>query len=121
MANCKECNCSITSAEQLTQYERLVEYGWSEQEAKAIMPRCEECVTKILWPGLVRKANESLLPSLLHLVANEEKTVYLIVDTNEDYPEQLKALSFDPDFITQERIETAREFGHSIIAIEKLY
>jgi hypothetical protein len=46
--SCKECKNALTWAEQRKQFGRLIKEGKSPEEAKAAMPRCQKCVTRLL-------------------------------------------------------------------------
>ena len=46
MIRCKNCHWSMTWSEQRVQYGRLVRKGIKPENIKAIMPRCQKCVTK---------------------------------------------------------------------------
>ena len=42
---CIQCGFAMTWAERRRQYGRLIRKGLSPQEADAIMPRCQKCIT----------------------------------------------------------------------------
>ena len=45
---CLRCGYRVTWAEQRRQYGRLIRRGKSDEEAKALMPRCQKCTTAAL-------------------------------------------------------------------------
>lgn len=45
---CKDCQSAMTWAEQRRQFARLLSRGFSREEAKALLPRCQKCVTAAL-------------------------------------------------------------------------
>jgi hypothetical protein len=48
MAVCVRCKYSITWAEQRRQFARLMHRGFTIDEAKAAMPRCQVCTTRYM-------------------------------------------------------------------------
>lgn len=42
---CRGCNHLMTWASQRQQFGRLSKKGWNKEQIKAIMPRCQKCVT----------------------------------------------------------------------------
>jgi hypothetical protein len=56
MAKCLTCGFSVSWAEERQQFGRLVRtYGFSPQEAKALLPRCSKCLTRKLHGQLTVK------------------------------------------------------------------
>jgi hypothetical protein len=45
---CETCKNPLTWESQRKQYMRLIKRGWSEDRAKAAMPKCQKCVTRML-------------------------------------------------------------------------
>ncbi len=45
---CRQCGQLITWAEQRTQFGRLLRRGWTAGQAKAVLPRCQKCLTWLL-------------------------------------------------------------------------
>lgn len=58
MVKCLGCRFPITWREQRAQFGRLMRRGLSEADTKAIMPRCQKCITVTLrepcWNALER-------------------------------------------------------------------
>jgi hypothetical protein len=60
MKRCKGCGGQkVTWAEQRKQYGRAIRHGLTPDEAKALMPRCQKCLTKALERGVARSGTRS--------------------------------------------------------------
>lgn len=51
-SRCLGCDYRMTWAARRRQYGRLLRRGFSADQAKAAMPRCQKCVTRWLHEGL---------------------------------------------------------------------
>jgi hypothetical protein len=49
MNKCKDCKYAMTWASQRQQFGRLVKRGFSVDDTKQLMPRCQKCLTKLVW------------------------------------------------------------------------
>jgi hypothetical protein len=53
-AKCLDCHNPMTWTSQPEQVARLVKRGFTADEAKQLMPRCQKCVTELLGTGKYR-------------------------------------------------------------------
>ena len=56
---CQGCGYRITWADQRRQFGRAIRHGLTADEAKALMPRCQKCLTEKLFPKRLRKTVEA--------------------------------------------------------------